>query len=131
MTLERGISGDFEFGVTGSRAAQDLLGRIRVNDRHEVGNNGLNGVGSEIILVKLLVVAMAVDVRNSRVGHDSGFHDADRNNQIMVRFCTVNWLAPLLELEFALGDIGDDDGGGMGISDFNAGDVVGPDNLEL
>ena len=131
MTLERAISGDFEFGVMGSRAAQDLLGPIRVNDLHEVGNNGLNGVGSEIILIKLLVISMAVDVRNSRVGYDSGSHDADRNNQIMVRIRTVNSLAPLLELEFALGDIDDGDGDRTGIGDFNASDVVGPNNLEL
>ena len=85
QTRERVISGRIagDTAIFGIRTFQDPGSRIRVDDHHEVGNDSIGRVGSEIILVKLVLATIAPDVCSSLAGHDSSFQDALYNEHSM------------------------------------------------
>ena len=132
-----GISGEpEEAGVLGVRATHRPWVVFCICDPVKVGNNIRSGVISEIIFVNLVLSATILDVRNSSLGHPSGFPDAGDNEEHFFLIITVD-LSALLEIEFALGDVGDGDGDGTGFSDVGRGDIgdghnvaFEPDDLE-
>ena len=61
-----------------ARATQNHIGRMRVGDLHEPGNDHIGGNASKTTFVKL-VVTLVLDIQSSPHGDDSGFRGADRN----------------------------------------------------
>lgn len=93
-------------------------------DRGVVDNDLRNGAGSEIVLVKLIVTTMVADVRSSEGGQGFGFQVAVSNGSTFSSIRAIEH-GSLLEVEFALGDVGDGDGDGMGVVNVDAGGIGG------
>lgn len=104
--------------VVGVRATQNNAGVALIRDGGEVGNNVLNGAGSEIVPVKLISVS-GLDVLSSDVGHGFGCQVA-QSNGITFGSIIAFECGALPEVESPFGNlVGDGDGDGTGGVDLN------------